>query len=499
MRNSISAFVARLDDELVKSLQYMDHHMEGYLVRLADDKVLLSLLVRAVAFYDRLGMRDVGTQMSFRRLEHLFYTADSDPDAVVASDYPVVGEQGDRPSLAPSMLAEATRVRTGDVTALVQQLHARIFREGSVLHRVKASLYLVYHHALCDRYHVARDLLLMSGLHSVLEADIATQILYNRATVMLGLAAFRAGLVHDAHACLNEICSSGRTRELLGQGTGSKFGADRTPEQERAERRRQVPFHLHVNLETLELVHLASAMLLEVPNMAAHRYDSKRRVISKSFRRAYDISRRQIFPGSPDSVRETVVSAAIHLQEGDWQACNGRIMGLADAWARLHPQQARVAQVQALITERVKVAGLRTYLFTFSTTYGSIAATALAGMFGLPVKRVHAIVSKMAIQDELKGAFWDAEVGCVVLQSQDPTRLQHLALTLADKAGQLVEHNEKLFDHKTGGVHRDEINSNNHHHHGGHHGGGGRGRGGRGMCGATLFLFSFFFFLLFFF
>ena len=43
---------------------------------------------------------------------------------------------------------------------------------------------------------------------------------------------------------------------------------DRTQEQEKLEKRRQVPFHMHINLELMECVYLTSAMLLEIPYMA---------------------------------------------------------------------------------------------------------------------------------------------------------------------------------------------------------------------------------------
>ena len=73
-----------------------------------------------------------------------------------------------------------------------------------------------------------------------------------------------------------------RSKELLAQGLIPQRQYERSSEQEKIEKSRQIPFHMHINLELLECVYLVSAMLIEIPFMSAHEYDARRRLISKS-------------------------------------------------------------------------------------------------------------------------------------------------------------------------------------------------------------------------
>lgn len=213
---------------------------------------------------------------------------------------------------------------------LIHELCVRLYASSNSLLRTRAMLCHIYHFGLHNDFHTARDMLLMSHLQeSIHSADVATQILYNRVIVQLGLSAFRCGLIKESQAILLDIFTTQRVKELLAQGVHQQRFQVLSPEQEKAEKQRQLPFHMHINTELLEAAFLVSCMLVEIPLLASiESEEQKRKSISKPFRRLLDFADRQVFTGPPESTRDHIMQASKALQDGDWQRCRDLVQSI---------------------------------------------------------------------------------------------------------------------------------------------------------------------------
>lgn len=296
--------------------------------------------------------------------------------------------------------------------------------------RTRALLGHVYYHALHDRYHQARDLLLMSHLQeSISHVDISTQVLYNRALVQIGLAAFRLGMIRDAQGALQEIMLSGKQKELLAQGFQMMRGREeKTPEQERLEKARQLPFHMHINLELLECVYLVSSMLLEIPYMAANRHDSGRKVISRMFRKMLTYNERQVFTGPPENTRDHIMGAARALSSGDWEKCR-ELIDAIKVWD-LMPNSAKIKE---MLGRKIQEEGLRTYMFSYGIYYETLNLDDLSEMFALSARDVHKIVSRMINNEEISASMDETTATVIMHAGAEQSRLQYLAAAYGDK------------------------------------------------------------------
>ncbi|XP_077959750.1 eukaryotic translation initiation factor 3 subunit C isoform X17 [Gasterosteus aculeatus] len=480
VRGCILTLVERMDEEFTKIMQNTDPHSQEYVDNLKDEGHVCGIIDRLLDYMETKGSTEEICRVYLRRIMHTYYKFDY---------------KAHRRSLGLPVESKSEQDQEeseGEDSAVIMDRLCKFIYAKDRTDRIRTCAILchIYHHALHSRWYQARDLMLMSHLQdNIQHADPPVQILYNRTMVQLGICAFRQGMIKDAHNALLDIQSSGRAKELLGQGLLMRNMQERNAEQEKIEKRRQVPFHMHINLELLECVYLVSAMLLEIPYMAAHEFDARRRMISKQFHHQLRVGERQPLLGPPESMREHVVAASKAMKMGDWRTCHSFIINEkmnSKVWD-LFPETQRVRE---MLVRKIQEESLRTYLFTYSSVYDSISMGTLSEMFELEIPTVHSIISKMIINEELMASL-DQPTQTVVMHRTEPTSLQNMALQLAEKLGSLVENNERVFDLKQGiyggyfnrdqkGGYQQNKSYNRDQRGGGYQGGGGGGYHGGG-------------------
>ena len=293
----------------------------------------------------------------------------------------------------------------------------------------------------------------------------------------LGIAAFRTGLYAEAHECLSEICGSGHTKELLAQGVSlfrATYGQERDERAELEERRRLVPYHMHINVDLTDACHLTSAMLLEVPNIAAAEFDPRRREVSRAFRKYLDAIDKKHFVGPPETTRDHIMIASIALSNGEWEKCSTLVRSLK-IWSLWDGRGGDA--VLASLLEAIKEAGLVTYLHRFSRYYDALSRDSLSDMFQLTRPQVQGVASRLIFNGELS-AKWDQPTGTIVMLQLNLSRLQHLAETFADQVQTLADANQRALDIKTGADNSRDDRGGSYRYRGG--AGGDRAAGGSG-------------------
>lgn len=458
---SLPTLVERLDDEHARILATYDPHTTEYLERLRDETRLAELILRAQCHQEQ-NLKDIGkpelqSNESFcrlvaRRIDHIYYKPAKAVEITEKAAWERVPAQlatsvGPRPQ-------EGAKINT---LALISNLCQLEYQQSNPVLRARAVLSLIYQYALANDYYKARDLMLMSHLQSQIHsAEPATQVLFNRALVQVGLCAFRNGLVADALQSLQEICGGSRLKELLGQGAARMDAQQQQDESQpglnegNLEVPEILPYHMHINLELIECVYLTASMLQEVPYLAtlsnsrAAQQELKKRAQNRPFRRLLDAHDRQVFNGPSETTRDYVIQAAKRLQSGDWRKALSLLSSIK-VWNLLSPNADAKQSILTILSSKLKVEALRTYLLTYgSVAYHSIALEFLHTEFELPLSEINQLVVKMIIGDEVSALLDPTSSFLVFKPEADVSRLQTLALALADKAAQLAERNERL-------------------------------------------------------
>ncbi|KAL5709445.1 Ulp1 peptidase [Ranunculus cassubicifolius] len=438
VKGNLVPFLEGLGVEFYKSLRHIDSHSLEYVERLRDEVMLFAIAQYVQEYLQSVGDFTGAAKAALKQMELLYYK----PSEVFDSMRKMVENADDELVLRKPTFPE-------DCRELMDSLASLIYKYGDGRTKARAMLCDVYHHAITDHFSIARDLMLMSHLQDeVQKLDVSTQMLFNRAMAQLGMCAFRCGLISEAHSCLSDLCSTGaKIKDLLGQGFSHNRFNTKNSEEEKQE---QMPYHMHINLDLLESIHLTCAMILEVPNMAAITHDPKRKVISKTYRRLFEFNKKQIFIGPPENVRDHIVAASGALKTGDYEKTFDFIKCL-NAWNSLKDQ----VNILEMVETKIKEAALKTYLFTYSSSYEGLSLDSLTTMFGLSESHIQSILGKMMILEEIN-ANWDLNSRCLVFHKAEYTKLQSLAYELIYKITSFAESNEKAYEskHKIGREYR---------------------------------------------
>ncbi|CDU16927.1 eukaryotic translation initiation factor 3 subunit C, putative [Plasmodium yoelii] len=440
---TLISFLAKLDDELLKALLYIDVQTEEYRKRLGKTVHMISLLYKGYKYvkYTK-NLPDLAIYISTRILDHLYYK----PELPFKQIWGFVKNGKEYVEKQQTGTKEESNESTDSDESpkdVVEKFVCEIFEHGTKQQRLRALLQLSYNKSLYDEFLEARELLNVGNIHELaISSDVQTQILYNRNLIQLGLCAFRHGRIYEAHCCLVEICSQNKHRELIAQGISTLKNQEKTIEQERTEKRRLLSFHMHISIELIECVNNICAMLLEVPNLAKHSYESKKDIISRQFRRFLDIYDKQIFNSPPENNREIIILATKYLQKGNWKMCCEKIFSLS-IWPKFTDKE----KVQAILKEKIKQEAMRTYIFRYISVYDSFSIDQLCVMFDLPQNTVHSILSKMMVNHEIP-ACWNESSKYILINTINPTPLQTMALKLAENINEVMEQNELALNMK---------------------------------------------------
>jgi translation initiation factor 3 subunit C len=494
---NLGSFTETLFNMYMKHIRSFEFNItEEYVNRLRDEAKVLSVAKQVQDYYQGCGAwavrktsldTSVASRIALLRCELLYYKHDN-----VANHLQLASAQearfGYREFYHPACLSSQAHcvetvetihpaallgtpveaVKTSglnlpDSALLLEQLHSFIYNHGDSRSRCRADLCLVFHHALHDRFFKARDMLLVSKMQQLIaSADVPTQVLYNRMKAQLGLCAFRLGRFKDARDCLDSVFYGrdatwekkkempphpSTPKQLLAQGVvyRDRKNRERSPAEIMAQKRRQTPFHMHINIfDLLDCCRSISNMIIAIPEDAQGKYSQNSRKRRSEIGKARANRNRKQFVGPPETNKDFILDASDMMCDGDWKGCCDLIFTLP-MWSLMQNPKS----VKDVVRQAIKEETLRAYLWTFSSYYESMSQEYLQEMFEISSKKVHAIVSKMLLYDELF-ASWDQPTQTLVLHKVEPSVAQDLALRLAEKAGLLVEKNEDLMGSMNG-------------------------------------------------
>lgn len=361
---SFANFAEGLHDQLWRAYQSLSHTSMEYLQRISDENKLLFTCDELLAFFGSLNQEEYQARVAIVKLNYIYYKNDTVYDKI-------------KLRLGKRLTNNAYTVT--DSAGTIRQLVTIVQTWGLPRQRVRVTLQQVYHFASHNKLREARDLMMKTHMSQVIAMQpIENQILYNRALVQIGMAAFRQGKIRESHDILADICQNSKHKELLAQKISSL--QDKSQEFEAEEKKRQIPFHFQINIQLLECIHYISSMLLEIPTIAANQFALNKTPVSKNFKRLIESYDTKAFHLVAETYKDHIVNAARALNSSDWKSAVDNVLAInLFQYAPDFDNQ----EFKTNLTDAFKKAALEAFLYRAAKQYKSFELPTLQEMFGV--------------------------------------------------------------------------------------------------------------------
>lgn len=131
---------------------------------------------------------------------------------------------------------------------------------------------------------------------------------------------------------------------------------------EKQERIKFVPIHLHINADAVEMAFMISSMLYEMPIIL-----SKKNVQNRSFKKIQDQHEKSHFV-TMESNKDIIYFAGQHLEKGDWERCLNLLSSLTVSKVLFESPE-----VEETIRQIVKETALKCYLILYQSCFENIS------------------------------------------------------------------------------------------------------------------------------
>lgn len=425
LESLLISLLTNLDSDWFTLIKVADPESVEYAHVLREEFKLLKLLRAAVEYFQNAkNIYNTGF-LAYKLLEHIYFLPEHTMVIVqkTSADYVVRPEDGNY------------------VQTLTKMIYNKV--PDSII-TVKTALLEAYNLAINGKYRQARDLLLMYNIGDKSTSDVVIGSYYNRALTALGLCAFRHGLIEDCQDILDDICNSGKLKDLLNQTNARGYI-------EREEKRSLVPYHMSMSIESIESSYFVSVILNEAPALSNSANEFEKKSTSKLFQKLWQFYEKNPLNGPAENHRDIIYCATKELLKGEWKNSYDYINKLK-IWSKIPDSES----VKVRFIELIKKQAFKAFVSNIKNTSHVLKFDRLAQIFEINEKQLISLTCQMIYNKELEARL-DSKTGCLITGKTELGDLESISDKLNQKIYSNINLNEKLFDVKFADVNFSEL------------------------------------------